>query len=247
MIYPMQSVFVTSIDWGIRFPVTLFNSYGRFYYMNRPNELIRSIDKKFNNELDRLLSEIGTLNKKKQGAMRERLNLLGTEKDNYLRPIYDRLSDDIIQLCPPMTILAMEDQSYFYTLDSYDGRVLGYLNRSSKDLRITEEWCHKIRLKILLRMLQEKSITKGIEIMMIDPYNTSCMCPRCGRINHDNRDKYRHIYRCDKCGLICNDDGLAAWNIHNAAYQKVFKRNYTSTINGYKPVILKDSEPRSLL
>ena len=42
---------------------------------------------------------------------------------------------------------------------------------------------------------------------------TSQRCPKCGRINKDNRDHDLHLYHCDCCGYSSNDDRIAAINI----------------------------------
>ena len=43
---------------------------------------------------------------------------------------------------------------------------------------------------------------------------TSQRCPRCGRINKDNRDHDLHLYKCDRCGYSSNDDRVGAMNIY---------------------------------
>lgn len=42
---------------------------------------------------------------------------------------------------------------------------------------------------------------------------TSQRCPRCGRIDKENRNHELHLYKCDRCGYSTNDDRLASINI----------------------------------
>lgn len=126
--------------------------------------------------------------------------------------INNALSDYVISLCPCGTFLALEDLH-------------------------NPDWMDCMATQQLLKKLVKKAKKKYIQLVRVDPTNTSNMCPRCGNINKVNRDKGKHLYRCDKCGLVCNDDGIAAWNIHNRAYYMITGKEYVTTIHGEIPVI----------
>lgn len=203
MIYPIRYAFVTGIDMGIRYPMYVFNSYGRLYPITKPYELIT-----YSNYLDKKISREKSKLKKK---------LLLKEKRRYFEGINDLLSEYIIRICPLYTVLAIE--------------------------RISQlEWMKDIPMYDLLSKIQKKSANIGIELVQVDAYNTSNTCPRCGNINRENRNKTNHLYICNKCGLICNDDAIAAWNIHNLGFKMAFGREYINTINGYKPVVIKKNQ-----
>ena len=51
------------------------------------------------------------------------------------------------------------------------------------------------------------------DVIKVDAHYTSQRCPKCGRINKDNRNHQLHLYCCDRCGYKTNDDRVAAMNI----------------------------------
>jgi len=56
----------------------------------------------------------------------------------------------------------------------------------------------------------------GIPVVLVDPRNTSRMCPECGHIDKANR-KTRDEFVCVKCGLAGPADAIAALNIRARA------------------------------
>lgn len=204
MIYPISYVFVTGIDLGIRYPITLFNSYHRFYNITQPYELITYLD-------DLNYKILKTKNKKEKKRLKN-------EYENRRIAMVVILSDYIMKILPPYSILAFEDINY------KDG------------------WPSLLLFDLLVNRLDILCKQKGIQLVKVDPINTSNMCPRCGHIDKNNRDKVRHIYVCNHCGLVCNDDAIAAWNIHNRAYEQVFGRKFDTTIGGEIPVIVRENK-----
>lgn len=204
LLYPVQYVFVTGIDVGIRYPITLFNSYHRFYNITEPYGII--------SYLQYLQTSI-----RNSKSNREKRRLKRDYKEKK-RAIVDILSQYILKTLPPYSILAMEDINY------------------------NQGWPTLLQLKTLESNLQKGCKYMGIQLVKVDPTNTSNMCPRCGTINKNNRDKIRHVYLCDKCGLICNDDAIAAWNIHNRAYEMIFGRKFDNTLEGYIPVVVRGNK-----
>lgn len=198
MLYPVQYTFVTGLDIGLRYPVTLFNSYHRFYNLTKPYEIITYLD------------TIKHIKNKKYRSMYP----YKRNRD----AIYDLLSDYIIRMLPPLSILAVENIDY------------------------KNGWSSVIQLNIFVNMLKKKCNRIGIQFIKVDATNTSNMCPRCGHIDKNNRDKSKHVYICNNCGLICNDDAIAAWNIHNRAYEMIFGRTFDVTIGGYTPVVVRENK-----
>lgn len=131
---------------------------------------------------------------------------------NHFTIINDALSSYVTSLCPCGTFLAMEDLHH-------------------------PDWMDCMATQQLIKKIVKKAKKRYVEVVRVDPTNTSNTCPRCGNINKVNRDKSTHLYKCDKCGLICNDDGIAAWNIHNRAYEMITNHSYITTIHGEIPVI----------
>ena len=65
----------------------------------------------------------------------------------------------------------------------------------------------------LEQFLTYKAKLKHSKVIEVSAQYTSQRCPRCGRINKDNRNHKLHLYQCDRCGYSTNDDRLASINI----------------------------------
>ena len=61
--------------------------------------------------------------------------------------------------------------------------------------------------------LTYKAHLNNSQVIEVDAHYTSQRCPKCGRINKDNRNHDLHLYHCDRCGYSSNDDRIAAINI----------------------------------
>jgi len=75
-----------------------------------------------------------------------------------------------------------------------------------------------------------KAIEAGIPVFLVDPEWTSATCPKCGDAHPKNRDRRRHIYKCQYCGYTLNDDLVAARNI--ARLFKQVASDYMSGVMG---------------
>jgi putative transposase len=60
--------------------------------------------------------------------------------------------------------------------------------------------------------VEYKAAAKGVPVILVDPRNTSRMCPSCGTIDKKNRPT-RDEFRCVSCGLAGLADRIAATNI----------------------------------
>lgn len=198
-IYPIQYAFVTGIDMGIRYPIYIFNSYGNYYPITKPYELIEYSDH-FKNMI-------------KNAKSKEERRCIKNFRDNHFDAITTLISDNIISYCPPFSVISVEDLNY------------------------SMDWAKVIPIKEIYSKLKNKAIKKGISIVRVNPLNTSNTCPRCGFIDKTARDKSKHLFICKNCNLVCNDDAIAAWNIHNRGFKMAFGREYINTINGQKPVV----------
>ena len=204
LLYPVQYVFVTGIDIGLRYPITIFNSYHRFYNITEPYEIITYL-----NYLQCLIRESKSTSEK---------NRLKKEYKVRKKAIVDILAQYILKTLPPYTVLGIEK------------------------MNLNQGWPTLIQFGRLIDILQDGCSKKGIQLVRVDATNTSNMCPRCGHVDKDCRDKKRHVYLCNNCGLICNDDAIAAWNIHNRTYETVFGRKFDNTLEGYIPVVVRGNK-----
>lgn len=227
MITPMQNAFITAIDWGTRFPVTIYNSYGRFYNMGNPSSVYNEskvfFDSKYTACLNLLRSLSGLkrhdskksrrkIYSKWESRIKHIRDTIPEKKYNWFLIRYHILSNMVIDMIPPFSILAIEDQPIFYA-DSYNSII-----------PIDDSWLSIMRIDILFAFILAKAENKGIDVIRIPPTYTSTTCPMCGGRNSDNRDKRVHRYICDTCGTVLNDDSIAALNIHNEAYRQRFGR-----------------------
>ncbi len=75
-----------------------------------------------------------------------------------------------------------------------------------------------------------KAIEAGIPVFFVSPAWTSATCPKCGDTHPKNRNRRRHIYKCQYCGYTLNDDLVAARNI--ARLFKQVASDYMSGVMG---------------
>ncbi|MFZ1022926.1 MAG: transposase [Thermoplasmata archaeon] len=64
----------------------------------------------------------------------------------------------------------------------------------------------------LRTFVEYKAAAKGVPVVLVDPRNTSRMCPQCGTVDKKNRPT-RDEFRCVSCGLAGPADRIAATNI----------------------------------
>lgn len=65
----------------------------------------------------------------------------------------------------------------------------------------------------LEQFLTYKAHLAGSEVVQVSAKYTSQRCPKCGRINKNNRNHSLHLYQCDRCGYRSNDDHIGTMNI----------------------------------
>jgi len=68
----------------------------------------------------------------------------------------------------------------------------------------------------LRSFIEYKAKLMGIPTTLVDPRNTSRLCPRCGYISKSNR-KSQDSFACVECGFSGHADTIAAENIRRAA------------------------------
>lgn len=83
---------------------------------------------------------------------------------------------------------------------------LNYLQKRSDSGRKISTWSY-LRLKSLIEYKAQKN---GIEVQIINPYNTSKKCPECNALNNSTSRKYK----CS-CGYNSHRDIVGAINICN--------------------------------
>jgi putative transposase len=83
-------------------------------------------------------------------------------------------------------------------------------------------------------MISYKALQAGIEVVPIDPRNTSRECPekKCGYIGKENR-KNQAEFVCVRCGFAENADKVGARNIARRAdvFQPIVSRQPKETVH----------------
>ena len=90
---------------------------------------------------------------------------------------------------------------------SFSDDLLG--KRSAKDRQELRTWT----FYQFEQDLTYKAQAIGSQVLKVKPDYTSQRCPKCGRIQKENRHHDIHEYICDCCGYRSNDDRVGAMNI----------------------------------
>jgi len=62
----------------------------------------------------------------------------------------------------------------------------------------------------IIKRFREKAEERGIEVVEINEYNTSTICPKC---NSDHTCKHKRLFKCLKCGLEAHRDAVGVINM----------------------------------
>ncbi|MEM0261384.1 MAG: transposase, partial [Nitrososphaerota archaeon] len=82
---------------------------------------------------------------------------------------------------------------------------------------------HNLPYRKLQKLIEYKSLLNGIEVVYVDPNNSSRTCHRCGHINEPSNSRE---FRCSRCGVEYNRDVNAAANIAGKALTMIAKYLY---------------------
>lgn len=75
---------------------------------------------------------------------------------------------------------------------------------------------HSWAFNQLRQFIEYKAALAGVQIILVDPRNTSRTCPSCGYISKNNRPN-RDTFCCRQCGFSGPADNIAAVNIRSRA------------------------------
>jgi putative transposase len=85
---------------------------------------------------------------------------------------------------------------------------LTHIRDSMPSKRKFHQWAHAQ----LVQYVEYKAEALGIEVVYVDPANTSKRCCECGHTSDGNRTE-RDFFQCEKCGTTANADYNAAKNV----------------------------------
>ena len=183
---------VVGIDRGLRFIATCYDEKYHTTFISGKHVL--HIRRKYA-KLRAQLQSKGTKSAKR------RLKKIGNRENRWMRDINHCISKTLVQQYGKNTLFVLEDLTNV-TFETTKKR--------RKENRYEHNSWSFYQLEQFLAYKAELNHSKVIEV---SAQYTSQRCPRCGRINKDNRDHDMHLYKCDRCGYSTNDDRLAAINI----------------------------------
>lgn len=182
---------VVGIDRGQRFIVACYDEKGKTFFVSGKKLLaIRRHYKKLRQRLQA----------KNTKSAKRRLKQIGQRENRYMTDVNHKIAKALVDRYDKNTIFALEDLT---------GVVKASKKRSQDERYEAVSW----PFYQLQTLLEYKARLNHSKVVYVDPFATSQRCPKCGRINKDNRSHHYHLYACDRCGYKSNDDRLAAMNI----------------------------------
>ena len=183
---------VVGIDRGLRFIATCYDEKGKTLFVNGKKVLeTRRKYKKLRAELQAK----GTKSAKK------RLKKIGQRENRWMADVNHRLSKALVNHYGKNSLFVLEDLTSV-TFDT--------VKKRKKENRYEQNSWAFYQLEQFLTYKAQLNNSKVIEV---SAEYTSQRCPKCGRINKDNRNHDLHLYQCDRCGYSTNDDRIASINI----------------------------------
>lgn len=183
--------FLKGLDRGIRFIYTSFD--GKKTEFLSGEELI---EKRAN-----FLKVRAELQARGTKSAKRRLKKLSGRENRWMRDVNHRLTKTLVEESKEKTLFVLEDLSGISKSPDKSAAFNGQL--TSWAFYEFEE------------MLTYKAHMAGCEVIKVNRAYTSQRCPKCGRINKNNRKHDKHFYECDKCGYKSNDDRVGAMNIYH--------------------------------
>ena len=144
------------------------------------------------------------LQKKGTKSAKRLLKNRGKKEQRFARDVNHCISKQIVSAAKDThRSIAMED------LNGIRGRVKTVRKAQRREL---SSWAfYQLR-----QFIAYKAILSGVELVLVDPRNTSRTCPKCGNVDKKNR-KSQSEFECTCCGYVANADINAACNIASRA------------------------------
>lgn len=183
---------VVGIDRGLRFIATCFDEKGKTKFISGKHVLqVRKKYKKLRAELQ----------KRNTKSAKRRLKKIGKRENRWMSDINHQITKTLVNHYGKNTLFVLENLTGV-TFDTTK-------NRKKENRYEHNSWA----FYQLEQFLTYKAKLNHSKVIEVSAQYTSQRCPKCGRINKDNRNHDLHLYKCDRCGYSTNDDRLAAINI----------------------------------
>ena len=195
-----QTRHVIGIDRGLNFLTTCYDEQGKTLFQS--GKKVLQTRRKYK-KLRQQLQAKGTKSAKR------RLKKIGQRENRWMSDINHCLSKTLLDHYGSNSLFVLEDLTNV-TFDTTK-------NRKRENRYEHNSWAfYQLEQDLLY-----KASLKGSAVIKVDAHYTSQRCPKCGRINKDNRNHDLHLYVCDRCGFKSNDDRIAAMNIQYLGTQYV--------------------------
>ncbi len=184
---------VVGIDLGINFIAAAYDSQGKtIFFPGRAMKRKRANYKRVRQELQH----------KRTCSSRRKLKQIGQRENRWMTDVNHQVSKALVSRYGANTLFVLEDLTGVRSTTEKARMQNRYL---------TVSWSfHQLR-----KMIEYKAGLSGSMSIAVDPKYTSQTCPKpdCGHIAKANRDKRKHLFRCQKCGYQSNDDRIGAMNL----------------------------------
>ncbi len=183
---------VVGIDRGINFLAVSYDSKGKSSFFDGGKiKHKRAHYKELRSELQ----------KKQTPSARRRLKKIGSRENRWMNDVNHCVSKALVTNNPSKTLFVLEDLT---NVKQATEKV------RKKDRYVSVSWS----FYDLEQKLKYKAQRSGGLVVNVDPHYTSQRCPKCGHIEHSNRDKKHHVFCCKNCGYCSNDDRIGAMNLY---------------------------------
>ena len=185
---------VVGIDRGINNICAIYDSYKKTALLTGSRVMKIS---------DRFSRTRASLQKKGTKGAKRVLKRLSGRENRWMNDVNHVISKTLVCSYPEGTVFGLEE----LTSVSFDEDN----NKASKDQK---KDLHSWSFYDLEQKLRYKAEKNDQTVVKINPQYTSQRCPICGNIDKEARHRDLHLYMCESCGFIGNDDITAGMNIY---------------------------------
>lgn len=190
---------VVGLDRGLRFITNGYDSKGKSIFFNGKQLVAK---RRHYKKLRAKLQSKGTKSAKR------RLKKIGNRENRWMTDVNHQVTKTLVNHYGSNTLFVIEDLT----------GIRQTTEKVKKDKRYEQvSWA----FYQFEQFLTYKANLYHDSVVKVDAHYTSQRCPKCGRINKNNRDHNKHIYICSNCDYSSNDDRIGAINIQQLGTQYV--------------------------
>jgi putative transposase len=120
--------------------------------------------------------------------------------EHYNNKMRDEMHKRSTEIVESYSMIALEDISVKELIHSYH-------TSTGRRNQYSSAW------RMLVEMIEYKAVDSGVQVIFVDPRNTSQICSRCG--HYVRKDLGVRVHSCPACGFCVDRDINAAMNILN--------------------------------